>query len=84
MVSSGGSFRGPISYTNNSELDDVTVIDTSYHEGHTHDITISQTAARDDISVNDITGLSTNTTGGGTAHSNLQPYITCYMWKRTA
>ena len=23
-------------------------------------------------------------TGGGGAHTNLQPYITCYMWKRTA
>lgn len=35
---------------------------------------------------------STQETGGGAAHnhgntgstSNLQPYITCYMWKRTA
>lgn len=22
--------------------------------------------------------------GGGTSHNNLQPYITCFMWKRTA
>lgn len=25
---------------------------------------------------------STASTGGGNAHNNLQPYITCYMWKR--
>ncbi len=24
-----------------------------------------------------------NYAGGGQAHSNMQPYITCYMWKRT-
>lgn len=27
---------------------------------------------------------STTNTGGGQAHNNLQPYITCYMYKRTA
>lgn len=27
---------------------------------------------------------NTENTGGGQAHSILQPYITCYMWKRTA
>lgn len=26
----------------------------------------------------------TDTAGGGGAHNNLQPYITCYMYKRTA
>lgn len=26
----------------------------------------------------------TGNTGGGQAHNNLQPYITCYMFKRTA
>lgn len=29
-------------------------------------------------------GIGTATAGGGGAHNNLQPYITCYMYKRTA
>ena len=30
-------------------------------------------------------GVSDNTaaTGGNQAHTNLQPYVTCYMWRRT-
>lgn len=27
---------------------------------------------------------NTGSTGSGNAHNNLQPYITCYMYKRTA
>lgn len=29
-------------------------------------------------------GLDTASTGGGEAHSNVQPYIVVYLWKRTA
>lgn len=29
-------------------------------------------------------GRTTQSEGGGDAHNNLQPYITCYMYKRTA
>ncbi len=29
-------------------------------------------------------GTATGSTGGGTAHNNLQPYQTVYIWKRTA
>ena len=29
-------------------------------------------------------GVYTDSAGGKNPHNNLQPYITCYMWKRTA
>ncbi len=35
-------------------------------------------------STNYNSSLRIGNTGGGQAHNNLQPYITCYMFKRTA
>ena len=48
---------------------------------HTHDV--SGTAASAGSHSHTITG-STASAGTGIAHNNLPPYITCYMWQRTA
>lgn len=62
--------------------------------GHTHGIgdVVSGTglAAGADFenvaatSVSNTTGITVDNAGGGQPHSNLQPYIVVYMWKRTA
>lgn len=36
------------------------------------------------VQFNTNSGGLTSATGGNQPHNNLQPYITCYMWKRTA
>lgn len=36
------------------------------------------------FNIGDYGTLGTESAGGDQPHNNLQPYITCYMWKRTA
>lgn len=46
---------------------------------HNHSITLSNATSGEKV----VTGSNSNI-GGGVGHNNLQPYVTCYMWKRTA
>ena len=54
---------------------------TSSSGGHTH--SVSGNTGSNGAHTHTISG-TTGSTGSGTAMNILQPYITCYMWKRTA
>lgn len=55
---------------------------------HAHQIGGSQafpiTGGGSTVLLDNASGNNSNNTGEDTPHNNLQPYITCYVWKRTA
>ena len=55
---------------------------------HTYQRTIYNAGTNGFLSQNGKAGIggsyTTGETGESKPHNNLQPYITCYMWKRTA
>ena len=83
-VHSSGTFDG-LNETGGAETHTMSVAEMP---AHTH--TYGKSTTNEAMSIHDIYGLrgaattNTSSTGGGDAHNNIQPYITVYMWKRTA
>jgi len=61
----------------------LTDFDISGDGSHTHTYSGSTSYASHDHSHTIIPSGTNSSTGGGQAHSNMQPYVTCYMWRRT-
>lgn len=89
-VNTGDSSFSSVERTGGAKTHTLTVREMPSHQHNIFDIAVQKREATGWNFIDEAVGRwenvlkTTESAGGGSSHNNLQPYITCYMWKRTA
>ena len=86
LVGKAGS--GTFDTLNEEQGTETTTLTIAQMPAHNHSYSLgtaqSNTAMATRVNSDTLVSPTTGNTGGGQAHTNLQPSVTVYMWKRTA
>ena len=84
----GKAASGTFDTLNEEQGTETTTLTIAQMPAHNHSYSLgiaqSNTAMATRVNSSTLVSPTTGNTGGGEAHTNLQPSVTVYMWKRTA
>ena len=84
----GKAASGTFDTLNEEQGTETTTLTIAQMPAHNHSYSLgtaqSNTAMATRVNSDTLVSPTTGNTGGGQAHTNLQPSVTVYMWKRTA